>query len=140
MKNKSIFFSIPGNPVGKQRHRTAKNHTYTPRKTKEYENKVKLFYRLSCKNKPSVEPIAIYIESFHPVPKSDSKKKKELKLSGKIKCTVKPDADNIAKIICDALNKVAYKDDSQVYFSQIYKSYSIKPRVEVTICEDKNEV
>lgn len=28
--------------------------------------------------------------------------------------TLKPDADNIAKVVCDALNSIAYKDDKQI--------------------------
>ena len=28
--------------------------------------------------------------------------------------TLKPDADNIAKAVCDALNGIAYKDDKQI--------------------------
>ena len=28
--------------------------------------------------------------------------------------TLKPDTDNIAKIVCDALNGVAYHDDKQI--------------------------
>ena len=47
----------------------------------------------------------------------------------------KPDADNIAKIICDALNDVAYKDDTQVVMLTIIKKYAIEePKVRVSIC------
>ncbi len=28
--------------------------------------------------------------------------------------TLKPDTDNIAKVVCDALNGVAYHDDKQI--------------------------
>ena len=36
----------------------------------------------------------------------------------------KPDADNIAKIILDSLNGVAYKDDSQIVDIRIIKKYT----------------
>lgn len=35
-------------------------------------------------------------------------------LKGRLSPTKKPDADNIIKIILDALNCVAYRDDAQI--------------------------
>ncbi|WP_332834903.1 RusA family crossover junction endodeoxyribonuclease [Clostridium perfringens] len=40
------------------------------------------------------------------------------------KPTKKPDVDNIAKIILDSLNGVAYKDDSQIVDIRIIKKYT----------------
>jgi Holliday junction resolvase RusA-like endonuclease len=45
----------------------------------------------------------------------------------------KPDWDNVGKIISDALNEVAYKDDSQIYQCTVAKMYSDRPRVFVQI-------
>ena len=52
-----------------------------------------------------------------------------------IKPTKKPDADNIAKAVCDALNGIACKDDSQVVDLTVRKHYSKFPRVQVFISE-----
>lgn len=46
---------------------------------------------------------------------------------------VKPDWDNIGKIVCDSLNLVAYHDDSAVVDAQVRKFYSETPRVDVMI-------
>lgn len=40
--------------------------------------------------------------------------KKKLALRNEIAPEMKPDCDNVAKAILDALNGIAYKDDSQV--------------------------
>jgi Holliday junction resolvase RusA-like endonuclease len=56
-------------------------------------------------------------------------------LDGIVRPTKKPDFDNIGKIICDALNKIAYDDDSQIVEANIYKVYADIPRVEVTLTE-----
>ena len=51
-------------------------------------------------------------------------------------CTKKPDADNIGKVICDALNGTAYKDDACVTELDVAKRYCGKgeqSRVEVTV-------
>ncbi len=54
-------------------------------------------------------------------------------IAGDIAPTKKPDFDNIQKIICDALNGVAYYDDSQIVKADIEKVYRTTPRVEVTV-------
>lgn len=51
--------------------------------------------------------------------------------------TKKPDIDNIAKSILDALNKLAYRDDTQVVTLHMEKHYAEDPRVEVEIEEIK---
>ena len=52
--------------------------------------------------------------------------KKQVKLieNNELFPTVKPDADNISKIILDALNGLAYYDDNQVTDLTIYKLYA----------------
>ena len=54
-------------------------------------------------------------------------------LDGKILPAKKPDIDNVVKAVLDALNGVAYRDDTQVVELHVRKSYSEKPRVEVSI-------
>lgn len=52
--------------------------------------------------------------------------KKQVKLieNNELFPTVKPDADNVSKIILDALNGLAYYDDNQVTDLTIYKQYA----------------
>ena len=56
-------------------------------------------------------------------------------ISDEISPTKKPDWDNIGKIVSDALNKFAYKDDSQITDVRIFKKYSTIPKVIVKILE-----
>ena len=58
-------------------------------------------------------------------------------LDNKIYPTVKPDTDNIAKSILDALNGIAYKDDKQVVTLSVKKRYDEVPRVSVWIYEEE---
>ena len=49
---------------------------------------------------------------------------------------LKPDADNIAKIVCDGLNSIAYKDDKQIVSLTVLKVWTDGiERVEVDISE-----
>ena len=52
-----------------------------------------------------------------------------------VEYTHKLDCDNLAKIILDSLNDIAYKDDAQVSRLTVRKLYSERPRVEVTLTE-----
>ena len=54
-------------------------------------------------------------------------------LAGYEKPCKKPDIDNIAKVVLDALNDVAYGDDTQVVSLCMAKKYAESPRVEVEI-------
>ncbi|NFS59368.1 RusA family crossover junction endodeoxyribonuclease, partial [Clostridium sporogenes] len=56
-------------------------------------------------------------------------------LLGIVRPTIKPDVDNIAKVILDSLNGLAYKDDKQIVTCGISKWYGEDPRVEVILEE-----
>lgn len=62
---------------------------------------------------------------YFPIPESYSKSKKRRIEDGEIKHTKRPDVDNCAKAILDALNEVAYKDDAKIVESRITKHYAV---------------
>lgn len=131
-----VVFTVYGEPMGKQRPRfTRGSHTYTPQKTVNYEELIKFEYYKHYKGLQFTadEPLNMVIIAYVSIPQSASKKKQELMRQGKIKPTKKPDWDNIAKIVGDALNKVAYPDDKQIVDARIIKEFSIEPRIEVHI-------
>lgn len=134
-----IKFSVPGQPFGKQRPKFSRMgqrvKTYTPDKTVNYENLVKLMYQQAAKGKMFNDNamLDIKIIAYYSIPKSVSKKKRKLMLEHKIRPSKKPDWDNIGKVICDSLNLIAYHDDASVVDAQVKKFYSENPRVDVTI-------
>lgn len=135
----SIQFVVPGQPFGKQRPKFSRAgqyvKTYTPKETVSYENLVKVMYQQEAKGKMFSDDamLDVRIIAYYDIPKSTSKKKRKAMLEHKIRPTKKPDWDNIGKIICDSLNKVAYHDDSAVVDAQVRKFYSEQPRVDVKI-------
>ena len=133
-------FTIWGKPKAKGRPRLSTFNgfarAYTPQETIEYENLIKLSYLQAIETQEQVDyekPIVMTINGYYPIAKSVSKKKKEEMLSGAIRPCIKPDSDNLAKIIADSLNAVAYKDDTQIVDMYIHKWYDEQPRVEVEI-------
>lgn len=133
-----VEFIVPGQPQGKGRAKvTTRNgwaHAYTPEKTTLYENLIKLCF-LETKSDKLQGAIKMTISAFYLIPKSFSKKKEQSALLDEIKPLTKPDLDNIAKVVCDALNGVAYDDDKQIVEMCINKYYSLNPKVIVEIAE-----
>lgn len=140
-----IRFTVPGTPQGKARARTVYNPrikrsvSYTPDNTILYENLVKAMYLQECQGEQYMDgqPLQAVIEAHFEPPKSVSKKKRAEMLEGLIKPCKKPDADNIAKVVLDALNGLAYKDDTQICSLTVQKEYREQTGVEVYIYEDR---
>lgn len=108
----TIEFTIPGVPQGKERPRFTQNgETYTP------------FTGI----------IRVDIAAIYPVPHSWSKRKQAEAIDNRILPMVKPDWDNIGKIVCDALNGIAYKDDAAITDATVCKRYGTRPCVAVRL-------
>jgi Holliday junction resolvase RusA-like endonuclease len=121
--------------MGKQRPRHGKGFTYTPKETVNYETLVKQLYVQQCCSKMLDGQLEVKVKAYFSIPKSASKKAFANMQEGKERPAKKPDWDNIGKIITDALNKLAYNDDSQIVTAMVEKWYSTNPRVEVEISE-----
>lgn len=130
-------------PQGKARARTYYNakkkvmSSTTPDKTVLYENFIATRYMEAAGEQRFSDGayIKARIQAFYEIPKSSSKVKKTAMLSGELLPTKKPDIDNIVKAVLDALNEVAYRDDTQVVELQVRKQYSEKPRLEICLEE-----
>ena len=130
-------FEIKEKAIGKQRPRySSKTHRmYTPTKTSTFEEKVKWAFKskYNIETELSTKPFkAKIIAVFEPAKSLNKKKKEELLYS---EYTKKPDADNIAKIILDSLNGLAYKDDNQVAELLVLKQYGDENKIIVELEE-----
>ena len=146
MRKVKAEITVEGQPVGKGRPKFARQgnyvKAYTPEKTMEYEELVRTIYQLKAKDCcyktvyfSADIPIRISVKAYYKIPKNTGKSRKNDMLSGKIRPLIKPDLDNIGKIVCDALNGIAYYDDKQIAEMQIQKWYSDRPRIEVVIAD-----
>lgn len=128
--------TIDGVPVAKGRPRLGRYGTYTPKKTQEYEEYVKMCWVAKYGAiQPAEQPLEVNIVFYLPIPKSYSKKQRAEILNGRLKHTKKPDIDNLIKSVLDALNGLAYVDDSKIIKAAAEKQYSEKPRTEIQISE-----
>ncbi|EGT4600790.1 RusA family crossover junction endodeoxyribonuclease [Clostridioides difficile] len=129
-----VNFTIDGEPVGKERPRmnSITKRTYTPNKTRDYEELIRWLYQ--SKVKYYFEGyIKMTLRCYYSIAKSNSKKIKEQKRNNVLRPSKKPDIDNVIKVVADSLNGIAYKDDTQIVEVVASKYYSDKPRVEVMI-------
>ena len=138
---RTVTFTIPGDPVGKGRPRFSNRsgHAYTPQRTTEYEDKVRLYYSRETRCTTLHGEIRADIRAYFRIPKSTPKKKAAELAEERTGCTKAPDADNIAKVVLDALNGLAYDDDKAVTYLTVGKLYGAEPRVEVTLTEVNND-
>jgi len=129
-----IKFTVPVPPVAKARPRVTVRggfaRAYTPKKTAQFEQIV----ADCCPMHPPINTPCHLSITFHlPIPKSWSKAKQKAAQDGELAPVTRPDIDNYIKSVMDALNGVAYEDDSQVVTLTAAKLYSVDPRVEIQI-------
>lgn len=131
-----INLTVPGEPQGKLRAKWAAKGIYTPTKTVNYETYIKQLFVTKYPDFILLEgPLRIRLLIFYTIPNSASKKRKRMMESSELLPTKIPDYDNVAKTVGDALEKLAYKNDSQLCKAEIDKRYSRRPRLEIRIEE-----
>ena len=103
-------FTVPGKPKGKGRPRFTKHGgVYTPKNTVDYEKLILATFLANRQSFCSVSEKPIFVNIFA----CFNSKKNPWEL--------KPDADNIAKVVLDALNNIVYLDDKQVVSLNVEK-------------------
>jgi Holliday junction resolvase RusA-like endonuclease len=138
---KLIVFSIPGEPVAKGRARAVvrkgKVGHYTPEKTANYENLVRLSMQQAMSSLGVVAlsgAVRLKLTAHFPIPQSWSLKKQRAAATGELQHTKRPDLDNVLKAVKDGGNGVGWLDDSQIVEVVMSKHYGL-PRVEVSFYE-----
>jgi Holliday junction resolvase RusA-like endonuclease len=103
---------------------------------KQYRNALAWSAKAALRGKPPTEkPVAILIHAFTPIAKSWTERERIDARNGAALPTSTPDADNIAKLVGDALNEIVWKDDSQIVDLRIIKRFSTTPALRVEVRE-----
>ena len=129
-----VVFIIWSEPVAKGRPRFSRRRTYTPKKTKQYEDRVAEIARREMQSKPPLGgAVRMEVIACFRVPPSWPRWKRLAAQAGLLGHTHRPDLDNLGKAISDALNGIVYEDDSQITEMDIKKSYGYRDCVQVKI-------
>jgi Holliday junction resolvase RusA-like endonuclease len=122
MIDEYITVTVPGLPVAKARPRVTQKGVYTPKKTKEYEERIKavLISSYSATQLFSLKekPICLWCTFYFPSPKRK-----------KTRYPLKPDLDNLVKAVMDALNGLVVEKDGQVVSIIAKKRYGMAKTV-----------
>jgi Holliday junction resolvase RusA-like endonuclease len=119
-----VIIFIPGDPVAQPRPKVstrggfARAYVDAKHPIHAFKQAVRLAY-VNAGGEILKGPVCVNIDCWFARPKGHSKKRSE---QPEPKVT-KPDSDNLAKAILDALNGIAYEDDSQVYSLEVQKWY-----------------
>lgn len=114
---------VTGKIRGKARPRVCRGHAFTPKDTVQYEKLVRECYK-EQDGRYLEGSVRALIIAYYKIPKSYSKKRVQAIREGLEKPSKKPDGDNIAKIIFDSLNGIAYKDDVYIADFRVIKEYT----------------
>ena len=130
-----LTLQVVTDPVAKARARVTfaggKPRSFTPRKTEEAEWRIRQQFMTEHPGfEPLIGAIVLSVVAYVAMPVSMPKKRR-----AGARPVTRPDIDNYAKTVLDALNGVAFKDDSQVVSLVMEKRYAVgyPPRWEIVI-------
>lgn len=135
-----IVITLAGKPEGKGRPRIGKTRSghaiaFTPAKTRSYEASLRYCAEQAMGSRqPLTGACTVEILAVFPIPGGKPKKWQEAARRGEIRPTIKPDFDNLAKVV-DGINTVVFVDDKQVVDGRVIKVYGDRPRLEITVTE-----
>jgi Holliday junction resolvase RusA-like endonuclease len=141
-----INFSIPLPPTAQMRPRFATRNNfsvaYKDKKQLQHENNILFFLKQYAPKTPFKSAVSLSVICYMPRPKSHYRtgsNANKLKAIFPDKHTVKPDVDNLLKMLCDCMNGIFFYDDRQicdVTIKKIYISEGESPRWEVKVIYD----
>ena len=126
----SISFSVAGIPKGQPRPKACVRGkhaaVYDPGTADEWKLLIRDAASKVSPPLPILSAISVRIIFFMPRPKSHFGKNGEVKSGAPFFHTSKPDADNLAKAVLDAIGTLGtfWRDDSQVSVLRVSKVYS----------------
>ena len=131
--SRRIEFTVPGHMLAFKRTGGGKSvGRFTPPEQANYMGAVRTICAAAMKGQPPMDgPISVIMEVAYLYPASWSAQKK----SETFFKTSAPDIDNLAKLLKDALNKIAYRDDAQISVLNAIKRYDATAFLHVTIEE-----
>ena len=127
----SVTLTVPGVPVTQPRQRMAKvagfmrNYTPTTDPVNAFKGAIRIAWDNATDQPPLAGPVRLTVEFVLPRTQTrPAKVPKTLWNTGRVVMPCKPDLDNMLKAVKDALNKLAWHDDGQVWQVMATKQYA----------------
>lgn len=138
----SLTLTILDTPTGKGRPRFGNGRAYTPKKTLTAEARVRqAWHDAGAQRLPDEVPLSARIDCYLTRPSTHYKRTRDLSAAGRragVRPRKKPDVDNAAKLVLDALEGYAYSSDAAIVGLTVAKWWAESgeyERVVITISE-----
>jgi len=128
-----FIFEIHGDPIPQKQTQfiRASGIAYDP--SRKEREKIQWQAKPYAPLEPLIGPILVDLAFFFIPPPSSSKIRKRQMLNHVIHHIKKPDADNCAYLITNALKGIFYRDDAQIIDLHIHKRFAEKAKTVVKI-------
>ena len=130
-----FIYELTGKPVPQKQTRFVcacrKGHAYDPSR-KDLEQ-MQWQMRPFAPETPLQGPVELTMIFFFPIPKATSAIRRRQMINRVILPIVRPDEDNLAYIVTNAMKKIFYEDDSQICAKHVYKFYGAQPKTVVRV-------
>lgn len=111
-------------PVPKGRPIFGKGFTYTPKKTRDAERDLRMLMRSQWRGRPIERPVRVDLIFSLTKPKSVKR----------LLPSVKPDIDNLIKLVTDCMNEIIIQDDNLIVEISARKEYGL-PFIQLKVGE-----
>jgi Holliday junction resolvase RusA-like endonuclease len=132
------IFEIHGDPIPQKQTQFLRKTGIAYDPSSKDRQKIQWQAKPYAPSEPIIGPVSVDLVFYFEPPKSTSSVKRRQMLNHVIHHIKRPDADNCAYLVTNALKGIFYKDDSQIIDLNIHKRYGLlaKTVVKITVLEE----
>lgn len=128
-----LLFEIHSKPVPQKQTLFGKHRAYDPSKLDKQT--IQWQIRPYAPKEPLLTPLSVDMTFYLPIPKGTSKIKQTQMINQLIYPSKRPDIDNLAYIVTNAMKEIIYQDDSQIVDLSLHKRYGLEPKTVIKVIE-----
>ncbi len=134
--NDMLLFEIHMIPKPQKQTQFGKRICWDP--SKQVKQQIQWQIRPHAPKEPIKGPVHVYVTFYLPIPNGTSSLKRNQMVNGTCFPVKRPDLDNMAYLVTNAMKEIVYEDDSQIVDLSLSKRFGEEPKFVVKvvpICE-----
>lgn len=130
-----FIFELFGIPVPQKQTRYSTRNGYTRCYDPSSKDKAQIQWQVRplAPEQPLSCPVELTIAFFMPIPKQASKALRTQMINRVILPDKRPDEDNLAYLVTNALKEIVYDDDKRICAKHVYKFYGETPKTVIKV-------
>ena len=128
-----LIFEIHSIPRPQKQTQFGKHRAYDP--SKQYKQAIQWQIRPHAPKDPLTGALHVDMTFYLPIPKGTSKILSRQMINGTALPYKRPDLDNLAYIVTNAMKEIIYEDDSQIVDLILTKRYAETPKTVIKVIE-----